>query len=351
MPHTSASSSGVALPETAGIQPRTKPISVEARGMKDSVQDVDAFHPSGSHLPDSSKADVAKNDDRQEIYDAYSPGGSPKIDWIVFAWIVGMHIGALLAPWFFTWQALGVTLLLHWLTCSIGICLMYHRCLSHRSLKLAGPAHWLATFFGVISGEGKPLTWAAVHRLHHARSDKGGDPHSPLDGKWWSHMEWMFHSINPNTREKLYARFIPDLMNDKALNFFEKTYIVWPVGVGIALYFLGGWPCVIWGLCLRMVLAYHSTWFVNSATHLWGYRNYETTDQSRNLWWVAVLSYGEGWHNNHHAHPHVAPAGHRWWEFDPTWQAIRLLRVLGLATEVDDRIPTEDAGHHNQIAA
>jgi stearoyl-CoA desaturase (delta-9 desaturase) len=329
-------------------------LPLEARGTHSPIREVDAFHPAGVHHPQSAtKESTAKEiaDDRQEIYDAYSPGGSPKIDPVVLGWIVAMHIGALAAPWFFTWSALGVTVLLHWLTCSIGICLMYHRCLSHRSLKLAGPVHFFATLCGVLSGEGKPLTWTAVHRLHHSRSDKAGDPHSPLDGPWWSHLYWMFHVINLGTKEKLYRRYTPDLLNDKTVMFFEKTYGWWLFGSGIALFLIGGLPFLFWGLCARMVFAYHSTWFVNSATHLWGYRNYETADQSRNLWWVAILSYGEGWHNNHHAHPHVAPAGHRWWEFDPTWQVIRLLRATGLATQVDDRIPTDDAGLESQLAA
>ena len=97
-------------------------------------------------------------------------------------------------------------------------------------------------------------------------------------------------------------------------------------------------------------MAYHSTWFVNSATHLWGYRNYETTDQSRNLWWVAILAYGEGWHNNHHAHQHLARAGHKWWEVDPTFMAIRVLQFCGLAYDVDDRLPGEVQNTRHQAA-
>jgi stearoyl-CoA desaturase (delta-9 desaturase) len=100
-----------------------------------------------------------------------------------------------------------------------------------------------------------------------------------------------------------------------------------------------GVSLLIWGMSVRMVAAYHSTWLINSATHLWGYRNYDTRDESRNLWWVAILAYGEGWHNNHHAHPAIAPAGHRWWELDMTWWAIRVLQAVGLAWDVRDQIP------------
>ena len=123
------------------------------------------------------------------------------------------------------------------------------------------------------------------------------------------------------------------------LRFFDKTFVWWSFALAAGLYALGGWPWLVWGMFVRMTLCYHSTWLVNSATHLWGYRNYETKDESRNLWWVAILAYGEGWHNNHHAHPSVAPAGHKWYEFDITYQAIRVLRACGLAWDVNDRIP------------
>jgi stearoyl-CoA desaturase (delta-9 desaturase) len=265
------------------------------------------------------------------------------VDWIVLAWMVGMHAGALAAPFFFTWSALGVTVFLHWLTCSIGICLCYHRCLSHKSLKLKQPSRFFALLAGVISGEGSPLMWAATHRVHHSRSDQSGDPHSPLEGEFWSHILWLFVNHDRKTREKLYRRFCPDLAKDKLLLFFDRTYGPWIIGVGVALYAIGGLPWLLWGLCLRMVLAYHSTWFVNSATHLWGYRNYSTKDESRNLWWVALFAYGEGWHNNHHAHPRLARAGHRWWEVDMTWWSISALRAIGQATDVDDRVPVVGA--------
>jgi stearoyl-CoA desaturase (delta-9 desaturase) len=257
--------------------------------------------------------------------------------------MVGMHAGALAAPFFFTWSALGVTVFLHWLTCSIGICLCYHRCLSHKSLKLKQPSRFFALLAGVISGEGSPLMWAATHRVHHSRSDQSGDPHSPLEGEFWSHILWLFVNHDRKTREKLYRRFCPDLAKDKLLLFFDRTYGPWIIGVGVALYAIGGLPWLLWGLCLRMVLAYHSTWFVNSATHLWGYRNYSTKDESRNLWWVALFAYGEGWHNNHHAHPRLARAGHRWWEVDMTWWSISALRAIGQATDVDDRVPVVGA--------
>ena len=273
------------------------------------------------------------------------------VDWIAAVFIIAMHVGCIAAPFFFTWSALGVFVVLHWLTCSIGICLGYHRFLAHRSMKLAKPVEFTAMAIGTISGEGTPLMWSAVHRMHHHKSDQKGDPHSPLVGGWWSHILWLFVNRTQKSNEALYRRYVPELIDRPMMQFFERTQGRWLIAsaavLGGAGWFVGGWftalSFVLWGVCVRMVAAYHSTWFVNSATHLWGYRNYETRDVSRNLWWVAVLAYGEGWHNNHHAHPTVAPAGHRWWEVDITWWSIKALRFCGLAWDVNDRIPQKGA--------
>lgn len=275
------------------------------------------------------------------VYDIFDPRHLTlkNLDWTVLVWMVGIHVGAVAALFFFSWQAVAVAAVLHWLTCSIGICLGYHRFLSHKSLKLRTPARWFVTLCGVLSGEGSPLKWSATHRVHHARSDHYGDPHSPNDGTWWSHIEWLFIRQDAAACNALYQRYCPDLLKDKVLVHFEKTYGLWLIASGFVLFAIGGWPFLLWGLCARMCFAYHSTWFVNSATHIWGYRNYDTDDRSRNLWWVALLAYGEGWHNNHHAHPRLARAGHKWWEIDMTFYAIRALQLVGLAYEVDDRKP------------
>lgn len=272
------------------------------------------------------------------------------IDWVVFAWMIVMHAGAIVAPFYFTWQGLATMFVLHWFTASIGICLGYHRFLSHKSMKLVGPARFVTLLAGSLSGEGSPLSWAATHRLHHQRSDQAGDPHSPLISAIWSHLTWLFVRKSKAQQEALFQKYTPDLKNDRMLQFFEKTYGMWLILSGFVLYGVGvlsgvgGMSMLLWGLCMRMVMVYHGTWFVNSATHIWGYRNYDVRDESRNLWWVAIWAYGEGWHNNHHAHPSVAPAGHQWWELDPTWWAIKTLRFFGLAYDVNDRIPLKTTG-------
>jgi stearoyl-CoA desaturase (delta-9 desaturase) len=160
-------------------------------------------------------------------------------------------------------------------------------------------------------------------------------------------MLWLFPKRTTEATRLLMRRYCPELINRPLVNFFERTFPLWLWGSGLTLlgagWLVGGWQLglswLVWGMCVRMVAAYHSTWFVNSATHLWGYRNYDTRDASRNLWWVAILAYGEGWHNNHHAHPAIAPAGHKWWELDITWWSIRLLKAVGLAWDVRDRLP------------
>ncbi len=266
------------------------------------------------------------------------------IDWIILFWLVAVHVGALAAPWTFTWQGLAAVFLLHWLTGGIGICLGYHRYFTHRSFATKAPIRWFLAFMGSLAGEGSVIHWVANHRKHHALSDEPGDPHSPLDGPWWSHMLWFMPKFSGADYVKFNKHWAPDLEADPVLRFLDRGFVFWHVLTGIVLFGLGyawqgpelAWSLLVWGLFLRMVLVLHSTWFVNSASHMWGYRNYETTDESRNLWWVALITYGEGWHNNHHAFPRNARHGHRWWEFDVTFLTVRMLEKVGLAWDVVD---------------
>ena len=267
------------------------------------------------------------------------------VNWTITGWMLAMHVGAVGAFFWFSWSGLAIAVFLHWVTACLGVTLGYHRLLTHGSFVVPRPLKYFFSLCGMLSAEGSPMQWVAIHRLHHAHSDDVEDPHSPNDGFWWSHMLWFMPYDTAEENDRLQRRWAPDLYRDPVYHLFQKTFVLASVVLGIGLYFAGEWAgglgvsWVLWGLCLRLVLAYHSTWFVNSATHLWGYRNYQTTDLSRNLWWVALLSYGEGWHNNHHAHQRLAVHGHKWWEVDVTWNVIRLLRVLGLATKVQDRIP------------
>jgi fatty-acid desaturase len=269
-------------------------------------------------------------------------GAVAGIDWPVLIWIAGVHLTALAAPFCFSWSGLAICLGLYWLTGSLGVCMGYHRLLTHGSFSTSRPVRLFFAWLGGVSGEGSALLWVANHRKHHAFSDQEGDPHTPRDGGFWAHMLWMFPKRTPGELAAHITRWAPDLDRDRGLHFLQNTFLLWHVLIGSAL-LAGGWwlggprlgvSWLVWGLALRMVIVFHVTWLVNSATHMWGYRNYETTDDSRNLWWVGLLAFGEGWHNNHHAYQRMAKHGHRWWEVDVTYWGILALEKLGLAWNV-----------------
>jgi stearoyl-CoA desaturase (delta-9 desaturase) len=270
---------------------------------------------------------------------------SKGLDWPVVVWIVVVHVGALAAllPMFFNWQAVALFVFMSWLTGSIGVCMGYHRQLTHGSFQTYKPIRWFLAFVGGLSGEGSALMWVANHRKHHLYSDKDGDPHSPRDGAWWAHMLWFMPTIDKDERDAHFQHYAPDMYRDPMMRFLDIMFLPMHLMTGILFYALGyylggdwqtGTSFVIWGLFLRLVYVFHVTWFVNSATHIWGYRNYETSDDSRNLWWVGLLAFGEGWHNNHHAFQRMAKQGHKWWEVDITYWCILGMEKLGLAWNV-----------------
>ncbi|MDS3860031.1 fatty acid desaturase [Thermosynechococcaceae cyanobacterium BACA0444] len=257
------------------------------------------------------------------------------VNWLSVAFFALVHGLACLAPWFFSWSALGVLLVLHWLFGSIGICLGYHRLLSHRSFKVPRWLEYPIAVIGALALQGGPIFWVAGHRLHHAHTeDVELDPYSAQRGFWWSHILWLF-CPNPAVFDyDQYQKYAPDLVKQPFYRWLNRNFLWLQLPLGILLYLMGGWSWVIYGMFVRAVLLWHSTWFINSVTHVWGYRTFHVADNSRNLWWAAILTYGEGWHNNHHAFPKVAKAGWRWWEIDVTWWVIAALEKLGLATHV-----------------
>jgi stearoyl-CoA desaturase (delta-9 desaturase) len=192
--------------------------------------------------------------------------------------------------------------------------------------------------------------WVSAHRKHHRYSDQDNDPHSPRDGAWWSHVLWMLPREGSQHWAHLYGTYAPDLMRDPSLRLLDRTFLWWHLALGTALFLIGwqiwdvetGISLVLWGMALRLVYMLHVTWAVNSASHMWGYRNYATRDNSRNLWWVGLLAFGEGWHNNHHAFPRSAQHGHRWWEVDTTYWIIVLMERTGLAWNVVHNTATID---------
>jgi stearoyl-CoA desaturase (delta-9 desaturase) len=264
------------------------------------------------------------------------------LNWSTTTGIVFMHVFALLAvvPAFFHWSGLILVPVLYYLSGGLGICLGYHRMLTHRSFQTFKPIEYLITVLGTLSWQGGPIRWVGTHRIHHAESDGPDDPHTPKHGFTWSHIFWCFFKW-PDGRDPM--EVTRDLQRDKFMllidrYFYVPQFILAGVLFGLGWWILGTWQggvCwMVWGVAVRTVLTYHTTWFVNSASHTWGYRNFRTDDGSRNNWWVALMSFGEGWHNNHHAQQRSAAHGMRWWEIDTTYWVILLMEKVGLAKRV-----------------
>lgn len=276
------------------------------------------------------------------------------------------HVLGLLSlfPYLFSWTAFLVFLLsVH--VFGQGITIGYHRLLTHRSFKTPIWVERVFAILGICSMEDTPARWVTVHRLHHVHSDEVPDPHSPRVSFWWSHMGWLMY-LNRQTQSVAgLEKFSKDLLRDpfymrlETRPFSQFIYIFGQLPVyfalGFALSFLFtpfegstlfegsprfssaiqlGLSMVQWGVIMRIIAVWHITWSVNSLSHIFGYRNYQTGEGSTNNWFVALLSVGEGWHNNHHEDPSAATVQHRWWELDISYYEIKFLEMLGLASEV-----------------
>jgi fatty-acid desaturase len=273
-----------------------------------------------------------------------------------YAITVGVyHLLALLAllPWFFSWTGVALAGLGLYVFGSLGINLCYHRLLTHRGLVCP---KWLEHGFAVLavcSMQDTPARWVAVHRRHHEHADRQDDPHSPLVNFLWGHVGWMLLENDDLSRLGIYDRYAKDILRDPFYRKMERTplYPMILLSSWVAFFLVGcaaslllggtiaeaarfGASLLIWGVFVRTVVVWHITWSVNSAAHIWGYRTYETGERSRNNWFVALISNGEGWHNNHHADSRSARHGHRWWEIDMVFVTIRLLEAVGLARNV-----------------
>ncbi|MFK8111275.1 MAG: acyl-CoA desaturase [Rubripirellula sp.] len=269
---------------------------------------------------------------------------------------IAFHSLALLVfvPWFFSWTgvivfALGVQFL-----GAIGIPICYHRLLTHRSFRTP---KWFERFLVTIAlcnGQETPARWVAWHRLHHCESDHQEDPHSPLVNFFWSHFQWLVYENRNTNKFGLYKKYARDILDDPYYMWLEKKpfasvaifvahglliYLLAYIGAGL-YYGFGGEAfqlassVFVWGVIARVVWVWHITWSVNSLSHMFGYRNHDTDDHSRNNWFVALITSGEGWHNNHHADQSSATVQHRWWEFDPNYYIIKSWSWIGLASHI-----------------
>lgn len=278
-----------------------------------------------------------------------------RIYWPYAVSMAVIHLAAFTAfiPWCFSWVGLVSCVLGLYVFGTLGINLGFHRLLTHRSLRVP---QWLEYTFATLAVcclEDSPARWVAIHRLHHQHSDKEDDPHSPHVNLYWGHVIWTLVKNDDHDSTYHYERYCRDVLRDpyyfwceRRLHWFwlyiAQAIIFYGVGVAIGWASTGqllagvqmGVSLLVWGVFLRTVLVWHITWSVNSFGHVFGYRNYETRDSSRNNVLFALISNGDGWHNNHHAFQRCAAHGHKWWEFDVTFITIRILELLGLATNV-----------------
>jgi sn-1 stearoyl-lipid 9-desaturase len=257
-----------------------------------------------------------------------------KVNWITTVTMAIFHAGAIAALFFFAWKPFALAALLWWISGSLGIGMGYHRLLTHRGYKTPKLFEYFLTTCATLALEGGPIFWVAVHRIHHQNSDKEGDPHTPRDGKWWSHMGWILSGEGLHNHIHELARYTPELAKDKFHAWMSKWHWVPITVLGIAVLAIGGWQYLLWCIFFRTVFGLHSTWMVNSATHMWGSRRFKTRDDSTNNFLVALFTFGEGWHNNHHAHPLSARHGLRWYEVDTNWYVIWICQKLGLVWDV-----------------
>jgi stearoyl-CoA desaturase (delta-9 desaturase) len=250
-------------------------------------------------------------------------------------WIIhSLSLGVLFLPW--SWSGPAIALVSYY-SRMFFVTAGYHRYFSHRAYHLGRIPQFLLAFFAMTSSQKGVLWWASHHREHHRHSDQAGDIHSPKEGFLWSHMGWMLSDRYSESQIKR----IPDFARFPELVWLDRHWTVPVWFFGIALYLMGGWFAVIWGLCVGTVLLWHGTFTINSLSHIWGRRRYPTTDTSRNNGVLSLITLGEGWHNNHHHFPSAARNGFFWWELDVTYYGIRLLEMLGVASrlvQVPERI-------------
>jgi stearoyl-CoA desaturase (delta-9 desaturase) len=280
---------------------------------------------------------------------AADPAKLDRIDWLRVLPFIGLHLACLGVFWVgFSWFALWTALALYALR-MFAITGFYHRYFSHKAFRTSRPVQFAFAVLGAASVQRGPLWWAAHHRHHHRHSDTALDIHSPRHGFWRSHMGWF---LTPRAfatdRES-----IKDLVRYPELRWLDRFDIAVPVLLAVALFGLGGWletaapalgtsgpQLLVWGFFVSTVVLFHATVTINSLAHRWGSRRFATRDDSRNNWLLALLTFGEGWHNNHHHFPGSARQGFRWWEYDATYYALRLMAMLGLVWDLKT-VPAE----------
>ena len=252
------------------------------------------------------------------------------IRWSILATLTVLHVGAVAALFYVTPGALLACALMWTGTMLFGITAGHHRLLAHQSYQTSPAVKAFHLFWGALALQRGPLTWARLHRAHHRYSDTIADPHTSLFGFFYCHVGWVFLNHRTIGRARKWKESCKDLEADAVVMFFERYHLAFFVGSLLALYAVGGLPFLLWGGAFRTVGALHSTWFINSAAHKFGDRPYDTDDISTNSLALALVTWGEGWHNNHHRFPYSARIGLTWRQFDPGWLWLSTLSALGL---------------------
>jgi fatty-acid desaturase len=355
--------------------PEKQPTSDRTGDQSTSLGHTSLGHTSPGHT-DPVKTDKTSHGQKDDRHEGKEPYFHDPLSWpattlnptrIRWRYAIGIPLIHLLAcfafvPWLFSWTGVVLCVLGLYAFGTLGINLCYHRILTHQGMVAPKWLEHGLAILGVCTLQDSPACWVAMHRMHHKYSDTQPDPHSPWVNFFWGHCGWLM-IVNRDFRNvNYYERFVRDILKDPFYLRLERNSCWTFIYAAHALLFLaagfvigwassGGWASgsssqpamdglqfgmslMVWGVFMRTVLTWHITWSVNSVTHVWGYQNYDTKENSRNNILVGLWSNGEGWHNNHHADQRAASHGHRWWEFDLTWQTVRILERVGLVKDV-----------------
>lgn len=258
------------------------------------------------------------------------------LSWGTVSVFILMHLSVCLV-WLFPCSWVEITLLVSLFFLRMwAITAGYHRYFAHKAYKTSRIFQFFMAVLGCGALQKGPMWWAAEHRQHHSHSDQPGDPHSPIvRSVWWSHIGWVLDRTERRTRWEL----MPDWQRYPELRWLDTLHMVPAILLAGLCYLISGWSGVMWGFVLGTVCLYHCTFLVNSLAHLAGYRRYATSDRSRNNWLVALLTLGEGWHNNHHHYQSAARQGLTWYELDVTYLILRVLAWVGIVWDIREPTP------------
>ena len=254
-----------------------------------------------------------------------------------FGWLVSLpfyavHVAAVVGVMLvgFSWKGVALALALYYVR-MFGVTGGYHRYFSHRTYRTSRAFQFFLALLAQSSVQKGALWWAAHHRDHHKYSDTPKDPHSYRDyGFWYSHVGWI---LSTETEETDYSR-ISDLARYPELRWLNNWHVVPAVVLAVGLWLVGSWPALVWGFFVSTTLLWHGTFTINSLSHIWGKRRYATTDYSKNNPVLAIVTMGEGWHNNHHYYPRSVRQGFHWWQIDMTYYVLRALALVGIVWDL-----------------